>query len=42
MRRAANQEPRTAPWVSNASMAYDEHVGMKRHSGGFSGESQRR
>jgi hypothetical protein len=34
IRRTANQEPRSAPWPSSASIAYCEHVGWKRHGDG--------
>ena len=38
MRFKASHSPLMAPWRDMASMAYWLHVGVKRHTGGNSGE----
>jgi len=38
MRFMASHEPFSAPWVSTASKAYCEQLGVKRHAGGKRGE----
>jgi hypothetical protein len=40
-RLAANQLPRTAPYLAIASAAYAEQVGVYRHTAGSSGETPR-
>jgi hypothetical protein len=41
MRLIASHSPFMGPYFINASFAYCEHVGVKRHDGGVKGLMQR-